>query len=108
MRADTGASASVNDHPKIRSLLNRRGQMKQALPNATKESKYQMLSRRINQEKQRQQNALFQNIKQRWEYEQPVRDVERQLAGSKVEDNLEASGDMIPRRQRELVESVRS
>ena len=78
-------SASVNDNPTIRSLLAQREQLKGRLENGTKHPKYKELSRKLNQERQRQRHALLQEIKERWEYEQPVRDVEQQLDGKEAE-----------------------
>jgi hypothetical protein len=107
-RLTSEQSESVNDHPTIITLCKRRTRMKGTLPNATKDLKYQSLNRQINQERQRQRRALLQDIIRRWEYEQPVRDVERQLAGHKIEDDPEASSDMMLPIQKELAESVLS
>jgi hypothetical protein len=107
-RLTSEQSESVNDHPTIITLCKRRTRMKRTLPNATKDLKYQLLNRQINQERQRQRRALLQDIKRRWEYEQPVRDVERQLAGDQIEDDPEASSDTMLPIQKELAESVLS
>jgi hypothetical protein len=101
-------SVSVIDHPKVRSLLDKRERLKHKLRNATKHPKYKDLTRQINQEKQRQRNMLLQDVKERWEYEQPVRDVERQLAGYTVEGDPEASDDTMLPAQKELADSVLS
>lgn len=77
-------STSVNEDPTLRSLLDRRERFKYNLKNATKHPKYKELNRKINQERQRLRHALLQDIKERWEYEQTVRDVEQQLAGIEV------------------------
>ncbi|KAF2177343.1 hypothetical protein K469DRAFT_742556 [Zopfia rhizophila CBS 207.26] len=76
--------AALNDHPTIPSLLEEREKLKRNPPNATKHPKYKELNRKINQERQRQRHALPQDIKERWEYEQPVRDIEQQLAAKKA------------------------
>lgn len=101
-------SASVNDDPAVRSLLKRREHLKRTLPNATKHPKYKALTSKINQERQRQRHALLQNIKERWEYEQPVRDVEQQLAGVGIKHSPEVVHDPPPPAQGELVNSVLS
>lgn len=99
-------SASVNDHPTVRSLLDRRERLKRTLKNATKHPKYQELNRKINQERQRQRHALLQDVKKQWEYEQPVRDVEQQLAGIEIKDDLEVEHhDLLPA-QKELVDAI--
>jgi hypothetical protein len=74
-------SASVDDNPSVRSLLDQRQQLKHTVPNGTKHPKYKVLASKISQERQRQRHALLRDIKERWEFEQPVRDVEQQLAG---------------------------
>jgi hypothetical protein len=101
-------SASVNDDPSVRSLLNRREQLKRTIPNATKKLKYKKLTSKINQERQRQRHALLQAVKERWEFEQPVRDVEQQLAGGRVEDDPELVHYAMPPAQEELADSVLS
>jgi hypothetical protein len=99
-------SASVNNDPSIRSLLNQREQLKRTIPNATKHLKYKELTSKINQERQRQRHALLQAVKERWEFEQPVRDVEQQLAGKGIKDDPELIHDAMPPAQEELANSV--
>jgi hypothetical protein len=101
-------SASVNDDPSIRSLLKRREQLKRTLPNATKHPKYKALAAKINQERQRQRHALLHAVKERWEFEQPVPDVEQQLAGGGIKDDPELIHDAMPPAQEELADSVLS
>ncbi|KAF1364477.1 hypothetical protein EJ07DRAFT_27239, partial [Lizonia empirigonia] len=107
-RLTTKQSESVNDHPTLRSLLKQRERLKATLKNATKHSKYKELSRKINQERQYQRHMLLQNVKERWEYEQPVRDVERQLAEGKIEHDPEVAGAAMLPAQKELADSVLS
>ena len=101
-------SASVDDDPSVRSLLNRREKLKRTVPNATKHPKYKALASKINQERQRQRHALLKDIKKRWEFEQPVRDVEQQLAGLETKEDLELVHDVMLPAQGELAESVLS
>jgi hypothetical protein len=101
-------SASVNNNPFLRSLLNRREQLKRTTPNATKHPKYKALASKINQERQRQRHALLQAVKERWEFEQPVGDVEQQLASGRIKDNPELAHYAMPPTQVELVGSVLS
>ena len=101
-------SASVDDNPSVRSLLNRRDQLKRTIPNATKHPKYKALASKISQERQRRRHALLKDIKERWEFKQPVRDVEQQLAGLETKDNLELVHDVMLPAHRELAESVLS
>jgi hypothetical protein len=101
-------SASVDEDPSVRSLLNRREQLKRTVPNATKHPKYKALASKISQERQRQRHALLKDIKERWEFEQPVRDVEQQLAGLETKEDLELVHDVMLPAQGELAESVLS
>jgi len=101
-------SASIDEDPFIRSLLHRREQLKRKLPNAARQSKYKALVSKISQERQRRRLALLTEIKERWEFEQPVRDVEQQLAGLEPKDDLELVHDIMLPAQGELAESVLS
>jgi hypothetical protein len=101
-------SASVDDNPSVRSLLDQREQLKRTVPNATKHPKYKALASKISQERQRQRHALLKDIKERWEFEQPVRDVEQQLAGLETKDDLELLHDVMFPAQGELADSVLS
>lgn len=101
-------SASVNNHPSVRSLLSKRDRLKRTILDATKHPKYKELTSKINQERQRQRRALLQDVKYRWEYEQPVHDVEQQLAGIGIEDGPELIDGAMPPAQEELANSVLS
>lgn len=101
-------SASVDNDPSVCSLLNRREQLKRTVPNATKHPKYKALASKISQERQRRRHALLKDIKVRWEFEQPVRDVEQQLAGLETKDDPELVHDVMLPAQGELTDSVLS
>ncbi|EMD84663.1 hypothetical protein COCHEDRAFT_1167444 [Bipolaris maydis C5] len=101
-------SASVDDDPSICSLLNQRERLKRTVRNATKQPKYKALTTKINQERQRRRHALLKDVKERWEFEQPVRDVERQLAGLETNDDLELVHDIMLPAQEKLCDSVLS
>jgi hypothetical protein len=100
-------SATINDHPKVRDLLQQREELKHSLPNATKHPKYKKLNRKINQRRQRLRDALLQKVKDRWEYEQPVHDVERQIAGIEVKNEVAVQPQyaMLPV-QKNLVDAI--
>ncbi|KAF2202605.1 HET-domain-containing protein [Delitschia confertaspora ATCC 74209] len=76
------------------------------LINAIKLPKYQELNRKINRERNRQRHALLQDIKKRWEYDQPVYDVEQQLAGGEIKEDLEVVDAALPPAQKELVDAI--
>jgi hypothetical protein len=101
-------SASVEDNPSVHSLLDQQEQLKRMVPNATKHPKYKALASKISQERQRQRHALLKDIKKRWEFEQPVRDVEQQPAGLETKDDLELVHDVMLPAQGELANSVLS
>ncbi|EMD66386.1 hypothetical protein COCSADRAFT_85560, partial [Bipolaris sorokiniana ND90Pr] len=101
-------SASVDDDPSICSLLNQRERLKRTVRNATKQPTYKALTTKINQERQRRRHALLKDVKERWEFEQPVRDVERQLAGLETNDDLELVYDIMLPAQEKLCDSVLS
>ncbi|KAH8710290.1 hypothetical protein GQ44DRAFT_714462 [Phaeosphaeriaceae sp. PMI808] len=99
-------SASVNDNPTVHSLLDQREHLKRTLTNATKHPKYKALTSKINRERQRRRHALLQDVKERWEFEQPVRDVERQLAGIEIKDELEVGHGALLPAQKELIDAI--
>jgi hypothetical protein len=101
-------SASVKNNPTVQSLLGQPEQFKRTVPNATKEQKYKALTSRITREKQRLRHALLQDFKESWELEQPVRDVERQLAGGDIHEDVEVVHNAMHSAQRELADSVLS
>jgi hypothetical protein len=98
----------VDNDPSVCSLLNQREQLKRMVPNATKHPKYKALASKISQERQRQRHALLKDIKERWEFEQPVRDVEQQLAGLDTKEDLELVHNVMLPAQGELAELVLS
>ncbi|KAI1664624.1 DUF3435 domain containing protein [Pyrenophora tritici-repentis] len=59
-------------------------------------------------ERQRRRHALLKYIKERWEFEQLVRDVEQQLAGLENKDDPELVHDVMLPAQGELADSVLS
>ena len=106
----TEQSLSVNLNPRIRDQLLLRTELKARLNRtATKNPVYQELSRRITNERQYQRHALLKDTQDRWDKEQPVIDIERQLAGLKFSDhvrtNLDSFDDNLPEQKR-LIETV--
>lgn len=108
LRLTQKQSASVDDDPPVRFLLERREELKRTIPNATKHPKYKALASKINQERQRRRHALLQETKERWEFEQPVRDVERQLAGLESKYDPEPICNTMLPAQQELADSILS
>lgn len=102
-------SASVNDHTSVRVLLERRDKLKRSGRQVTQHEKYRDLNRRINQERQRQRHKLLSQVRENWEFTQPVQDVEIQLAGIDAESEantaLQLHGNVAPE-QRALIDSI--
>jgi hypothetical protein len=76
---------------------------------ATKNPIYQDLNRKINNERQCQRHALLKNIQDRWDKEQPVKDIERQLSGLKLKEDIRAnleSADDKSLEQKCLIETI--
>ncbi|CAN9361177.1 unnamed protein product [Alternaria alternata] len=101
-------SASVDEDASVRFLLDRRDRLKRKVPNATKHPEYKTLVLKISQERQRRRHALLKAVKERWEFEQPVRDVERQLAGLDAIDDSEPIHNIMLPAQEELANSILS
>ena len=101
-------SASVDEDASVRFLLDRRDRLKRKVPNATKHPEYKTLVSKISQERQRRRHALLKAVKERWEFEQPVRDVERQLAGLDAIDDSEPIHNIMLPAQEELANSILS
>jgi len=86
----TEQSLSVNKDPQIEAKVRERTKLKQRIEKsgrrkAVDHPRYQKLCREINNEKQRLRYALLPEVQQRYDREQPVKEVERQLAGIKLE-----------------------
>ncbi|KAF2812979.1 uncharacterized protein BDZ99DRAFT_437746 [Mytilinidion resinicola] len=56
-------------------------------------------------ERQFQRRALREEIKKRWEYEQPLRDVEQQIAGIEIKDVVQPQFAMLPA-QKKLADAI--
>jgi hypothetical protein len=102
--------SSVNQHPRLRRLIATRDKLKHHFNGrATAEPAYQKLGREIAGERQRQRSALLRNIQRKWDQEQPVRIVERQLAGEKFSEDVKATlelSDDRPLEQKRLIETI--
>jgi len=106
----TEHAESVNNDPIIRSLIQTRERFRQRLGDrATKHPKYQELNKRIASERERLRAALLVEIQEKYEREGPVRAIERQLAGVKIDTAPKVvsyfSNDTLPE-QRRLIETM--
>jgi hypothetical protein len=104
----TEQSLSVNEHPRVRRLIERRSMLK---GKSTQIEKYIELGKKIQNEKQCLRHALQKEIRRRWDKEQAVTDIERQLSGltfvQDVKMQLESSVERTPEHKR-LIETVMS
>lgn len=96
----TEQSLSVNEHPRIRGLIQRRAKLK---GKASLLLEHNHLGRKINNDKQCLRYALRIEIRKKWDMEQAVIDIERQLSGltfsKDMKGQLESSVERTPETQ---------
>ena len=110
----TEQSLSVNKDSQIQAMIQSRAKLKQRLERRAKgkavdHPQYNDLSRQISNEKQRLRYALIKEVQQRYDQEQPVKEVERQLSGVKVERDSKMTtffSDETPPEQKHLIKTV--
>ena len=103
-------SQSVNQNPRIRRLVKQREALKRDSPNiATNQPLYKTVNREIISERQRLRAALLKDARKKWDLENPVREIEEQLAGLKFSQNVKTGLDLsddLSSTQRRLVETI--
>jgi len=103
-------SSSVNKQPRICRLLKQRETWKRRFKGAaTKRPEYKLLTCEIAGERLRRRTALLNEVKSKWDLENPVSEVELQLAGLKFDQEVKtdlASVDDMPPIQKRLVETI--
>jgi len=103
-------SSSVNKQPRICRLLKQRETWKRRFKRAaTKRPEYKLLTCEIAGERLRRRTALLNEVKSKWDLENPVSEVELQLAGLKFDQEVKtdlASVDDMPPIQKRLVETI--
>lgn len=103
-------SQSVNQNPHILRLVRKREKLKRRYAGtATKQPRYKALTNDIAKERQRQRVALLKKVRDDWDLESSVRDVELQLSGLKFEQSVETTlnlADDMPLPQRRLAETI--
>jgi len=101
---------SIDNDALMQSLLKERSQLKQRLPTEyTKHTLFKKLNKTITRERQRLRAALLAEIQERYEREEPVRVIEEQLAGIKIEKKpkvLSYFSDATSPEQRRLIETM--
>lgn len=100
-------SQSAHNSPRIQRLLALREQYK--ADKNTPEKARQTLNRELTNEGQPQRHALLKQIRHTWESDQPIREIEEQLAGLSFNQGMRATRDsrtdLSPER-RALVEAI--
>jgi len=103
-------SQSVDKHPRLRQLLAQRARWNQRYKGAaTKQPGYGSISCEIVNVRQRLRAELLKQVRDTWDKEHPVNEVELQLAGLKFSDTPEAKVLQLPEMpsmQKRLVETV--
>jgi hypothetical protein len=101
-------SRSVNQHPNVLELVGQRAALKQTgVPPS--DPGYKKLNSEISCERRRQREALLKKVREEWDVENPVREIELQLSGFKFDQNVKTSLDVaddMPPTQRRLVETI--
>jgi hypothetical protein len=101
-------SRSVNQHPNVRELVRQREVLKQA-GKASSHPAYKKLNSGIVNERRRQRDELLKKLREEWDVENPLREIEQQLLGIKFDQDVKTSlvlGNDIPLTQRRLVETI--
>lgn len=101
---------AVDNHPLLRKYLTQRARWNQRYKGtATKRAGYRRLSCEIANLRQRLRAARLKQVRERWDREQPVKDVELQLAGLKFSDAPGPEALPLPEMpppQRRLIETI--
>ncbi|KAH0563164.1 hypothetical protein GP486_002272 [Trichoglossum hirsutum] len=98
-------SLSVNQDPVVRHLVAEREKWKRRFQGTvTQQPGYRIIGRAIFNTRQRQLSGLLKYVQERWDLEHPVNEIERQLSGLKlsqdVKTTLNQNDEMPPRKLR--------
>jgi hypothetical protein len=103
-------SLSVNQDPAVRRLVAERGKWKRRFQGtATQQPGYRIIGRAIFNTRQRLRAALLKHLQDRWDLEHPVDEIERQLSGLKLSQDVKTTldeNDEMPLIQKRLVETI--
>ncbi len=105
-------SASVNNDPRVRELVRRRDDLHaRSYRSAEARQKYKHAAKEVTKERLRLRRALKTQIREEFDAQQAVQDIEGQLAGQGFQDMAgeAAAGDRLPQGdQKRLVEALRA
>jgi hypothetical protein len=103
-------SLSVNEDPVVRRLVAEREKWKRRFQGtATQQPGYRIIGRAIFNTRQRLRAALLKHVQERWDLEHPVDEIERQLSGLKLSQDVKTTldqNDEMPPLQKRLAETV--
>ncbi|KAL1967418.1 hypothetical protein VTN77DRAFT_3203 [Rasamsonia byssochlamydoides] len=109
-------SSSVNQHPDIQELICRRDDLGRRLgrplarhKGTVKYDLYQKLNCELARARQRAQDALLVELQDKYDKEQPMLEVQRQLSGVKLSETVNHSleqSEEVPLPQRRLIEAL--
>jgi len=103
-------SLSVNQDPVVRRLVAEREKWKRRFQGtATQQPGYRIIGRAIFNTRQRLRAALLKYVQERWDLEHPVDEIERQLSGLKLSQDVKTTldqNDEMPPLQKRLAETV--
>ena len=103
-------SLSVNQDPAVRRLVAEREKWKRRFQGtATQQPGYQIIGRAIFNTRQRLRAALLKHVQERWDLEHLVDEIERQLSGLKLSQDVKTTldqNDEMPPLQKRLAEAV--
>jgi len=103
-------SLSVNQDPVICRLVAAREKWKRRFQGtATQQPEYRIIGQAIFNTRQRLRAALLKYVQERWDLEHPVDEIERQLSGLKLSQDVKSTldqNDEMPPLQKRLAETV--
>ncbi|CAG8036080.1 unnamed protein product [Penicillium olsonii] len=112
----TGQASSVNVWPEISVLIQRRDALRQQLGRplsqhrvSPKYESYQKLNQELNSARERARNTLLSQIQQKYDQEQPMLEVQRQLSETKLAKSVTTKlrhTEGLPEPQKRLIERI--
>jgi len=103
-------SLSVNQDPVVCRLVTEREKWKRRFQGtATQQPGYRIIGQAIFNTRQRLRAALLKYVQERWDLEHPVDEIERQLSGLKLSQDVKSTldqNDEMPPLQKRLAETV--
>ncbi|KAH2975874.1 hypothetical protein KXV25_006790 [Aspergillus fumigatus] len=112
----TAQSSSVNKQPEIQDLIRRRGELRRQLGRplarhhgTVKYEVYQKLNQELAGARQRARDALLAQLQEKYDREQPMLEIQRQLSGTKLAETVNQTLDYceeLPAPQKRLIETI--